>query len=147
MPQMHNLSTDGEPSSPQLVDEQGRQALHTSPDQREGGKDAADCWLGCVVPKRHARRAVTRNLMKRQIRTTLARTEDRLAPGLWLIRLRQGFASALYPSADSPALRTAVRSELQGLVEQMLRGSSRPSADLTGRNPAASATPAIAPSR
>ena len=46
------------------------------------------CWLGCVVPKRHARRAVTRNLLKRQIRASFERHATGLPGGLWLVRLR-----------------------------------------------------------
>ena len=48
-------------------------------------------WLGCVVPKRHARRAVTRSLLKRQIRGAFDRHAAALAGGLWLVRLRAPF--------------------------------------------------------
>jgi ribonuclease P protein component len=49
-------------------------------------------WLGCVVPKRHAPRAVTRNSLRRQIRTAVQRHQDVLQEGLWLVRLRRPFA-------------------------------------------------------
>jgi ribonuclease P protein component len=78
-------------------------------------------WLGCVVPKRHARRAVTRNLMKRQMRSAAQRHECTLAPGLWLVRLRQGFPVAQFSSADSQALRLAAREELDRLFAQASR--------------------------
>ncbi len=73
-------------------------------------------WFGCVVPKRHARRAVTRTLMKRQVRAAFQRHAGGLAAGLWLVRLRQPFPVAEYPSAASPALAGAVRAELDGLL-------------------------------
>lgn len=73
-------------------------------------------WFGCVVPKRHARRSVTRSLMKRQVRAAFQRHAATLASGLWLVRLRQPFPVAEYPSAASPALAGAVRAELEGLL-------------------------------
>lgn len=75
-------------------------------------------WLGCVVPKRHARRAVTRSMLKRQMRAAAQRHEAGLAHGMWLVRLRQGFPVAQFPSADSKALRDAARTELDRLFGQ-----------------------------
>ncbi len=73
-------------------------------------------WLGCVVPKRHARRAVTRSLLKRQMRSVFEKHAGALAPGLWLLRLSQTFAVAQFPSARSAALSMAARSELESLL-------------------------------
>jgi len=92
------LSTGPAPSCPPLVDD-----LPTA------------CWLGCVVPKRHARRAVTRNLLKRQVRGVFERHEPALPHGLWLVRLRQGFPASDFPSARSSALQQAARLELDAL--------------------------------
>lgn len=78
-------------------------------------------WLGCVVPKRHARRAVTRSVLKRQIRAAVERYEHGLEAGLWLVRLRQPFAPAQFPSADSEALRAAARGELDRLFAHTVR--------------------------
>jgi ribonuclease P protein component len=72
--------------------------------------------LGCVVPKRNARRAVTRNLLKRQIRSAFVRHGGSLPRGLWLVRLRAGFPVATYVSASSPALARAAFAELEGLL-------------------------------
>ncbi len=69
-----------------------------------------------MVPKRHARRAVTRNLLKRQIRMAFTRHEATLPRGLWLVRLRQPFARAEFTSARSVALATAVCNELDALL-------------------------------
>ena len=79
---------------------------------------ACDLWIGCVVPKRHARRAVTRNLLKRQIRATFDRHAAVLTGGLWLVRLRAGFPVAEFPSARSVALAQAARAELDGLMSR-----------------------------
>ena len=73
-------------------------------------------WIGCVVPKRHARRAVTRNLLKRQIRACFVRHADILPGGLWLVRLRAGFPLTEFVSARSEALALAARAELDGLL-------------------------------
>ena len=79
---------------------------------------AAGLWIGCVVPKRHARRAVTRNLLKRQIRASFARHADRLPGGMWLVRLRAGFATTEFVSARSAALAEAARLELDDLLNR-----------------------------
>jgi ribonuclease P protein component len=76
-------------------------------------------WMGCMVPKRHARRAVTRNLIKRQMRAAIERRDGALPHGLWLVRLHAGFASAQFPSAASPALALAVRGELDALLARV----------------------------
>lgn len=85
---------------------------------------AAVARLGCVVPKRLARRAVTRALMKRQIRAAFARNVHRLSAGCWLVRLRAPFDPAVYTSAASDALRAAARRELDGLFQRI--GPARP---------------------
>lgn len=73
-------------------------------------------WVGAVVPKRHARRAVTRSLVRREIYAAVARHRDALAPGLWIVRLRAPFDRSDFPSAASPALRRAVRAQLDALL-------------------------------
>lgn len=81
--------------------------------------------LGMVVPKRHARRSVTRNLLKRQIR---ARVHERLADlpgGAWVLRLRAPFDRQQFPSAASAALGSAVRAELEGLLVEARRRAAR----------------------
>jgi ribonuclease P protein component len=98
------LSTDPAPSCPPLVDD--------LPTAR---------WLGCVVPKRHARRAVTRSLLKRQVRGAFERHEAALPNGLWLVRLRQGFPVNEFPSACSSALRQAALLELDALFTRGAR--------------------------
>lgn len=97
------LSTDVAASLPPPVDDSAAGA----PQQR---------WLGLVVPKRHARRAVTRTLLKRQIRAAVDRQADTLPPGLWVVRLRAPFDVRQFRSAASAALRDAARAELDRII-------------------------------
>jgi ribonuclease P protein component len=73
-------------------------------------------WLGAVVPKRHARRSVTRTLLKRQIRAVVASHASALAGGLWVVRLRAPFDRARFTSAASDELKRSAREELEGLI-------------------------------
>lgn len=84
----------------------------------DSGKVGPRLWLGMVVPKRHARRAVTRSLLKRRMRAAVAAHEAALPPGLWVIRLRAPFAPASFPSAASVALRGAADGELAVLMQK-----------------------------
>lgn len=82
---------------------------------------AAACGMyrGAVVPKRWARRAVTRNLIKRQIRHVLDAPRPVLPGSLAVVvRQRAAFDPCHFVSASSPALRTAVRAELLDLLAQ-----------------------------
>ncbi len=81
-----------------------------------GLRSAPGAWLGCVVPKRHARRAVTRTLLKRQIRSAAA--ASRAGARTLGVRLRAGFDRAAFPSAASEALARAARGELDALLAQ-----------------------------
>jgi ribonuclease P protein component len=75
-------------------------------------------WLGQVIPKRHAARSVTRNMLRRQVRAAMERHVLRLRPGLWLVRLRQPFPKSTFVSAESTALRKAASVELDRLFER-----------------------------
>jgi ribonuclease P protein component len=83
-------------------------------------------WLGAVVPKRHARRSVTRTLLKRQIRAAVSAHADRIAAGIWVVRLRAGFDRTTYMSAASNALRAAARDELEHLLLLACAEAPRP---------------------
>ena len=72
----------------------------------------ADAWLGVLLPKRWARRAVTRNAIRRQIHAVGESLQPPLAADAHLVRLRAGFARSQFPSASSTALKAAVRAEL-----------------------------------
>jgi ribonuclease P protein component len=75
-------------------------------------------WIGAVVPKRWARRAVTRNGIKRQIYAVSAAFAPRLPAAAHVVRLRMDFARAQFASAWSDALKQSVRAELLQLFER-----------------------------
>jgi ribonuclease P protein component len=83
--------------------------------------DLADVWLGAMVPKRWAKRAVTRNAIKRQIYNVSANYRDRLPLASHVVRLRTGFDRKQFISATSEALKLAVRLELVQLFERATR--------------------------
>jgi ribonuclease P protein component len=88
----------------------------------ESGAAGCDrCWFGLVVPKRHARKAATRNLLRRQIRAAMDRHHMGLPHGLWLVRVRAPFDAQTYRSAASGALRAAARDELDALLTRAAR--------------------------
>src|ERR1035441_1694092 len=98
-------------------------------DSRFSARPVDDClslaplkYLGAVVPKRHARRAVTRSLLKRLIYAAGERHVAALALGLWIVRVRRPFDRVAFPSAASMALRAAARNELDSLF----RAAARP---------------------
>jgi ribonuclease P protein component len=99
------LSTTSEPVSEYPVE-----------DSPPAPPSSGPVWVGAVVPKRHARRAVTRSLLKREIYAAAERHRGRLASGVWIVRLRAPIDRARFPSAASPALRRAVRAELDTLL-------------------------------
>ncbi len=76
-------------------------------------------WIGAVVPKRWAKRAVTRNTIKRQIYTVAQDFAARLPMAAHVVRLRSGFDRSQFASATSDVLRQAVRAELQQLFAGM----------------------------
>ncbi len=75
-------------------------------------------WLGAMVPKRWARRAVTRNAIKRQIYNVSERFVDRLPVAAHVVRLRTTFDRKQFISASSEPLKLAVRQELEQLFER-----------------------------
>lgn len=81
-------------------------------------------WLGAMVPKRWARRAVTRNAIKRQIYAVASALEATLPQAAHVVRLRSTFDRKQFVSASSDPLKQAVRTELLQLFE---RASARPS--------------------
>ncbi|HET9645699.1 MAG TPA: ribonuclease P protein component [Burkholderiaceae bacterium] len=107
------LSTDAAPQTNVPVDD----FRHVLPER-------GTCWLGMVVPKRHARRSVTRSLIKRQVRVALARRLAELPSGMWVVRLRSPFDRQQFRSAAGLALKQAVRHELDEMLDRTCRPSS-----------------------
>ena len=113
-----DLSTGNEQPAHSLVD-------HDPP--RAPSVPVEGCWVGVVVPKRHARRSVTRQLLKRQIRAAFAERPG-MPPGMWVVRLRAPFDRQKFPSAASDALRAAARAELAQLLDRAMTAPPRPPA-------------------
>jgi ribonuclease P protein component len=65
-----------------------------------------------MVPKRWARRAVTRNTIKRQIYAVACFVRARLPQAAHVVRLRAAFDRKQFVSASSDQLKQAVRAEL-----------------------------------
>jgi ribonuclease P protein component len=75
-------------------------------------------WMGAMVPKRWAKRAVTRNAIKRQVYNVSAQFESALSKSAHLVRLRSAFDRVQFVSASSTLLKEAVRAELFQLFER-----------------------------
>lgn len=110
-------------------------------------------WLGCLIPKRWAKNAVTRNLVRRQIAALMleqhrsiltAAGQAHYQPSAWLVRMRESFHSKkkqknqnsnsvntceitppIFTSASSETLKKQVRRELLILFS---RANKAPSA-------------------
>ncbi len=80
-----------------------------------------DVWLGAMVPKRWARRAVTRNAIKRQIYSVSALPHAGLPRAAHVVRLKSAFDRKEFVSASSERLKRAVRAELELLLERAAR--------------------------
>lgn len=76
-----------------------------------------DMWIGAMVPKRWAKRAVTRNAIKRQIYTVSADFSHQYPQAAFVVRLRSSFARTEFVSAISDQLKQAVRAEVQALMQ------------------------------
>ena len=94
-------------------------------DLSEGSPVRITRWLGAVVPKRHARRAVTRSLLKRQIYAAAERHRGGLGEGVWIVRLRAPFDRAHFTSAASAALKASARTELESLFGSVVSEVAR----------------------
>jgi ribonuclease P protein component len=70
-----------------------------------------------MVPKRWAKRAVTRNAIKRQVYSVSADFSPRSARSGWVVRLRRDFSRQEFVSASSDALKRAVRAEVLALMQ------------------------------
>jgi len=102
-------------------------ALHAPPLAREATvlpeAPMPGHMIGAVIPKRWAKRAVTRNTIRRQIYQAWAEWQPRMPEGVHVVRLKQGFAATQFHSATSPVLKTVLRQELNQLFAQQARSS------------------------
>ena len=77
---------------------------------------SSDLWIGAMVPKRWAKRAVTRNAIKRQIYNVSADFSPRQRPAAFVVRLRRDFSRKTFISATSDSLKQVIRTELLALM-------------------------------
>jgi ribonuclease P protein component len=75
--------------------------------------------IGVICPKRWAKRAVTRNTIKRQIYAVSSELESQLPAACLVLRLASGFSREEFPSATSPALKATLRAELHTLFGKL----------------------------
>lgn len=87
--------------------------------------------LGLVVPKRHAKRSVTRTLVKVQIRAGIRRHLDSLVAGDWVVRLRAPIDRKQFPSARSDLLAALLHAEIDALLGDAARRARRALAQAT----------------
>ena len=115
---LHVLDTKSGPAAP--GGEQGadmtRQALLAGPVQ----------WrAGALIPKRWAKRAATRNAIRRQIYEAVKEWTPLPGPMAMVVRLRAAFDRASFHSASSSALKQAVRAEVRQLLAGLQLGARR----------------------
>ena len=103
-----------------------RMALDAATDPETSLLHVSDVWLGVQVPKRWAKRAVTRNAIKRQIYTVSLDFESAMQPAAYVVRLRAVFDRKQFVSATSDALKVAVRKELLHLFAKATATVARP---------------------
>ena len=75
--------------------------------------------MGALTPKRWAKRAVTRNLIRRQIHAVAHEFERSLQPTAYVVRLRASFNQQNFASASSEMLKQNVREELKQLFARL----------------------------
>jgi ribonuclease P protein component len=96
----------------------------------------ADAWLGVLLPKRWARRAVTRNALRRQIYEAARERAAVLPQAALVVRLRTAFNRQQFVSATSDVLKRAARAELNQLLDracaQRPAAAPRPAAPADG---------------
>lgn len=93
---------------------QGSQATGTESAPRAPPDESV---MGAMVPKRWAKRAVTRNMIKRQIFSVGLQAEPGLPRAAFVVRLRTGFDRKQFVSASSVALKRQVHEELVSLFD------------------------------
>ncbi len=89
-----------------------RPAAENRHEPTDTGRIADTVWLGAMIPKRWAKRAVTRNAIKRQIYSVSSEVDFDLPGAAHVVRLRAVFDRKHFVSASSDALKAQVRQEL-----------------------------------
>ncbi|AIU27582.2 hypothetical protein LV28_14460 [Pandoraea pnomenusa] len=89
--------------------------------------------IGIVVGKKHAPRAVTRNLIKRQAREMFRQRRAALAGWDFVLRLTRRFDKGTYTAAAAPVLNTLCHAEFTQLFDAAEKAARRhrPTGDKT----------------
>jgi ribonuclease P protein component len=82
---------------------------------------AARPIIGVICPKRWAKRAVTRNTIKRQIYAVTHELATELPAACLVLRLSAAFSREEFTSATSAKLKVALRQELLSLLGKIAR--------------------------
>jgi ribonuclease P protein component len=104
------------------------------PSEKPARPQPGTVWLGAMVPKRWAKRAVTRNAIKRQIYSVSSQVEFDVPGAAHVVRLRLGFDRKQFVSASSDPLKIQIRQELVRLF-----GSIKPAGTSARKTPQAAA--------
>ncbi len=95
-------------------------ALHLAPlSVLQSASASQSPVVGVICPKRWAKRAVTRNTIKRQIYAVSSELQAQLPAACLVLRLASGFSREQFTSATSLALKRALREELLGLLGKL----------------------------
>jgi ribonuclease P protein component len=93
------------------------QAMPAPGTETDPSRQPSDSVMGAMVPKRWAKRAVTRNMIKRQMYSVGSMAASALPLAAYVVRLRAGFDRKQFVSATSDALKKQVRQELLALFD------------------------------
>ncbi|MEI7783397.1 MAG: ribonuclease P protein component [Betaproteobacteria bacterium] len=94
------------------------------PGRGEAALDPQQAALGAMVPKRWAKRAVTRNLLKRQIYALSHHLLQSGTPRAFVVRLRQSFSRQQFSAAASEQLKQAACLQLLSLYAKASEASA-----------------------
>jgi ribonuclease P protein component len=75
-------------------------------------------YMGALTPKRFAKKAVTRNTVRRLVHETTRHWAPELMPCAYVVRLRASFSAPKFISATSEPLKQAISQELTQLFKQ-----------------------------
>ena len=77
-------------------------------------------YMGALTPKRFAKRAVTRNTIRRLVHEATRQWAKDLEPCAYVVRLRAVYNTQKFVSATSDSLKQAVTQELMQLFKQAI---------------------------
>ena len=107
--------------NPELSTEPGKR-IEFAVDNNLSLSSSQDGWrLGIVVPKRYAALAVTRNMLKREIRAGAGRYAPEVGTGICIVRLRASIDQGQSSPTGPKRLRDAVRIELDALLAKAVQ--------------------------